>query len=640
METVPDNEPFGSETGTGSEENSKEFDEQKPNGTPTKSPSKRLNELFLREDWRSPTKARPLVLEACHILKEWPHLARKEFDMRRHEDLLIFEEYPITVFLGAGWLDWETFDTIHKLYPECLEQWCGIDGDEGYPPWYPAFTSEGAGLSKEIMTFLFTGLRPAARISTFAIGVNFPCAVYIQHVLSKERSSSEIQTTLEIFDMLWACRTRWNTLLNAAVEANSEMFIRFILSQLPDEELSFRFDPRQYDMRAAQGLDKVLPRLKALDVPFGSIAEASVFVLRALQSTNISALTLRQDDDDMLEEASVIEPAAAALESLVSTTQSLKSLEFSVGMFDGCISLKYLDAVISGMKSNQHKCIKQLSLRGLEEISIENLEGLFLTGASKIDLGNKSVIWSCMVHDSDQRWASGSPEHSKQDLWDNMCQLETLTVEGVGFRGSSFYSFMMMIGNIPSLTELHVTQGFLCQESCKRKVTEAMVSLLEKGKLRKLKFQLHIDIPLFCRHLEENTSLVDLCLSCKDQDMHGGNMEILGCVLRDHNVTLESLAMTIKAFEYVSHSNMINYFLALNRLGRQKMRCEEMLPDSFLAIISAALSEEPAMVVPLVYGLLRQSPSKWTGLAAARCQVRGAQESGKKRKLEALQEAE
>ncbi|CAB9523439.1 expressed unknown protein [Seminavis robusta] len=363
---------------------------------PTCQERQRLQRLFLHGDWKSPTNARPLVQEARNRLKEFPLLARELFDADLGS-LFSDEVLPITIFLSAGWLDWGTFDAVYKLFPECLDRWCDIDEDEDYPPWYSACKSEVVGLSKEIMTFLFTtGFGPSAR--TRAIGTKYLCDLYIHHALSKERSKTEYQTMVEILDILWADRTKWNTLLTEAVAANCDVFIEYILSNLQSEKLSFRFQPRRLDMRAAQGLEKVLPKLKMLDIPFfgGQIADedACLHVVTALQGANLSVLALKNEDEDIIpEEGDAIERKASALEALMLNTRSLESLTVSrtqVSIFDDdpAVPVQYLDAVTTGVKHNQHNCITHLSLSNLDDLSIERVGALFRTGAPKIYPGS------------------------------------------------------------------------------------------------------------------------------------------------------------------------------------------------------------------------------------------------------------
>eukprot|EP00797_Seminavis_robusta_P009051 Sro1648_g288450.1 n/a (391) ;mRNA; r:5098-6270 len=388
-------------------------------------------------------------------------------------------------------------------------------------------------------------------------------------------------------------------------------------------------------MTAAQALKKLLAKLKlkSLDVPvMGDRAEedAIVYLLQALQSTNIAALTIRTANGewfgDGLYEA---EQKAAALESFVSNTQCLGSLTFENLRPEHPVSTKYFDAIINGMKCNKHKCIKHLSFDGLALVSFEELDDLFLTGASKIHLE------SCELSDLHRRRDSRRPENTFQDLWD-LCHVEELTIEDAQFGGTGwcFSRFMTKIGNLPFLTELRLFNVDLVESGNTREVTEAVVTLLEQGLLRRLEFHFPIDIPVLCRHLQDNTSLVDLCLGFIFQNECRRCCELLDDVLRDHNVTLESLALTHDNVEYKTPGQKASYFMSLNRLGRRKMRCEEVLPVSFLDIILAALSEEDSnMVVPFVYGLLRESPSKWTSFAQTRKHEGGT----RKRKLKSLQ---
>ncbi|CAB9523438.1 expressed unknown protein [Seminavis robusta] len=196
---------------------------------------------------------------------------------------------------------------------------------------------------------------------------------------------------------------------------------------------------------------------------------------------------------------------------------------------------------------------------------------------------------------------------------------------------------MAMLERAPSLKELYMKElslppGNYCKSN---ELTRAAVSLLEKRQLRKLQFPFPVDITGLCGHLERNTSLVYLSLQCKGYT-HPRNRELFGHVLRDHNVTLENVSLTTRGGgedRPLSNGNKAGYFLELNRLGRRKMRCEEMLVQDFVDLLVVAMSEESRMSLPFVYGLLRESPSKWISFAATNDQV-GSRQSGKKRSFE------
>jgi len=257
-----------------------------------------------------------------------------------------------------------------------------------------------------------------------------------------------------------------------------------------------------------------------------------------------------------------------------------------------------------------------------------------------------------------------------------------LSIFSCSFRPGFLCEFLHHIGELPCLEELDInvklllggedsTDSIVWQSdsplrsrsnlrirSLSARFTKAMVQILQRNKLRKLRMtrclnsstRLHFDMTILCQELKRNTSLREIY----DLATFTDELPLLSDTLQ-LNASLQSISIDACSYdtENLRDREMIDHYLAVNRCGREELRARDFSCRDLLTLLAQAMQEDSNErnrcergrgtynFLPtenrspswgIAYELLRESPSIWSHCSDDASALMMARRGGKRKR--------
>lgn len=252
-------------------------------------------------------------------------------------------------------------------------------------------------------------------------------------------------------------------------------------------------------------------------------------------------------------------------------------------------------------------------------------------------------------------WIQQDPD--TDTLWKPSATLETLTFTSPKTHPEFLSGFLRQLGRLPSLKTLSISVTTPLEDSPKTNsrldLTALLADILNQNRLKRLSVTVkndtrqevtagadstkeggtcvlrgdEIDLARFCRTcLATNTSLQ--VLKCRLTHVTDSYMTVFLKTLEHHNATLRDVPMQDWNMSGMMLSQQqdkkIAYWLSLNRYGRAKARDSNTDKSELVHLLCQVLPEKNHQQTRsegnntvlecfrVIYGLLREMPSKWT----------------------------
>jgi hypothetical protein len=195
-------------------------------------------------------------------------------------------------------------------------------------------------------------------------------------------------------------------------------------------------------------------------------------------------------------------------------------------------------------------------------------------------------------------------------------------------------AFCEALGSNTSLESLslhNISRRAANEPTTNTELTRNLVSLLKQKTLRSLQIQnYNLEMVTFCQELEQNTSLQ--CLSLRPFPGGAGDIKRLVSMLEHHNKTVSIVYVGGKLVTSTTDRALVGYYSRLSRFGRGELHSPDLNPADLADLLSRAVdldSEEdydcldpvhrwvPEPLANVLYGLLHELPSLWSGFAHA-----------------------
>ena len=267
-------------------------------------------------------------------------------------------------------------------------------------------------------------------------------------------------------------------------------------------------------------------------------------------------------------------------------------------------NIPMLQAIATGINNNPN--FQEIEVNDLRLPDIQSLIAFLLSNIAppqlklfNLKLGNKS---------SDRY----DPNYNDGNMIES--RLEGLHLRNPGLAPESFNHLLLQLSRLPYLKTLCLTSDVrLFRHGCGPLlefpiISESLATLLEEGSsLQSLTLIGFIcDHEMICKALQKNTLLQHLEIR-DNSSYYSEHQKMYLELLKYHNATLRTLDFAN------GHDPPISYYLILNKYRRAEARDPKISLSCFINILDAVPSFHHET---LLYGLLRETPSIWCGMAA------------------------